>query len=97
MPLPLYSPPAVLPPASVPQGIAPDFRRFGYWFQDNAGTRGQQAGVFRTNCIDCLDRTNVVQVRDGERPGMGLGGAGSGVGQARFPTPLSNLAAWSGS
>jgi hypothetical protein len=22
---------------------------------------GQQEGVFRTNCIDCLDRTNVVQ------------------------------------
>lgn len=23
----------------------------------------RQAGVFRINCIDCLDRTNVVQVR----------------------------------
>ena len=22
----------------------------------------QQKGVFRVNCIDCLDRTNVVQV-----------------------------------
>lgn len=23
--------------------------------------QNQQTGVFRTNCIDCLDRTNVVQ------------------------------------
>lgn len=23
----------------------------------------EQKGVFRVNCIDCLDRTNVVQVR----------------------------------
>lgn len=23
--------------------------------------QSQQTGVFRTNCIDCLDRTNVVQ------------------------------------
>ncbi|EFN52170.1 hypothetical protein CHLNCDRAFT_59012 [Chlorella variabilis] len=43
------------------ESIAPDFRRFGYWFRDNAGTASQQSGVFRTNCIDCLDRTNVVQ------------------------------------
>ena len=25
------------------------------------GRGGLQEGVFRTNCIDCLDRTNVVQ------------------------------------
>lgn len=24
----------------------------------------EQKGVFRVNCIDCLDRTNVVQVRN---------------------------------
>jgi hypothetical protein len=23
--------------------------------------RSQQTGIFRTNCVDCLDRTNVVQ------------------------------------
>jgi hypothetical protein len=23
--------------------------------------QSQQTGVFRTNCVDCLDRTNVVQ------------------------------------
>ena len=25
------------------------------------GIQCQQTGVFRTNCVDCLDRTNVVQ------------------------------------
>ncbi|PSC73450.1 phosphoinositide phosphatase SAC8 isoform X2 [Micractinium conductrix] len=43
------------------EGIEREFKRFGYWFRDNAGTAAAQAGVFRTNCIDCLDRTNVVQ------------------------------------
>lgn len=43
------------------EAIVSDFRRFGYWFRDNAGTASTQGGVFRTNCIDCLDRTNVVQ------------------------------------
>lgn len=49
------------------EAIEPEFRRFGYWFQDNAGTQGSQAGVFRANCIDCLDRTNVVQGMLGKR------------------------------
>jgi hypothetical protein len=34
---------------------------FGYFFQSNGQRQQQQDGVFRTNCIDCLDRTNVVQ------------------------------------
>jgi len=35
---------------------------FGYFLQEREGTFLQrQGGVFRTNCIDCLDRTNVVQ------------------------------------
>jgi len=35
---------------------------FGYFFKDNNGNADKiQSGVFRTNCIDCLDRTNVVQ------------------------------------
>ena len=37
--------------------------------RDNAGTLTRQLGVFRTNCIDTLDRTNVVQV--GLGPGLG--------------------------
>ena len=28
---------------------------------DSSGTICEQRGIFRTNCIDCLDRTNVVQ------------------------------------
>ncbi|KAL4421843.1 hypothetical protein ABPG77_001325 [Micractinium sp. CCAP 211/92] len=43
------------------ESVEKDFRRFGYRFRDNAGTAQAQRGVFRTNCIDCLDRTNVVQ------------------------------------
>ena len=42
--------------------IGAEFERFGYFFRDGAGASAQQTGVFRTNCIDCLDRTNVVQV-----------------------------------
>lgn len=38
-----------------------DFEQFSYYLQDADGVRQRQRGVFRTNCIDCLDRTNVVQ------------------------------------
>uniref|UniRef100_A0A0B7AAQ3 Phosphatidylinositol-3-phosphatase SAC1 n=1 Tax=Arion vulgaris TaxID=1028688 RepID=A0A0B7AAQ3_9EUPU len=42
--------------------LEPDRKRFGYFVQHGAGqVIMTQAGVFRTNCIDCLDRTNVVQ------------------------------------
>jgi len=35
---------------------------FSYFMLTKDGTiKSQQDGVFRTNCIDCLDRTNVVQ------------------------------------
>lgn len=35
---------------------------FSYFSVSQDGTlHSQQTGVFRTNCIDCLDRTNVVQ------------------------------------
>ena len=35
---------------------------FGYFKMDGENEMVQlQTGVFRTNCIDCLDRTNVVQ------------------------------------
>lgn len=33
-----------------------------YCWVDKEGTICRQNGVFRINCIDCLDRTNVVQV-----------------------------------
>jgi hypothetical protein len=37
--------------------------RFGYYSEDrNTGfVISEQKGVIRTNCLDCLDRTNVVQ------------------------------------
>ncbi|KDD73555.1 hypothetical protein H632_c2059p1, partial [Helicosporidium sp. ATCC 50920] len=41
--------------------IRDDSERFGYWFRDGAGAEARQEGVLRTNCIDTLDRTNVVQ------------------------------------
>ena len=42
--------------------IEENIKNFGYFKIDNQGDMVQlQSGVFRTNCIDCLDRTNVVQ------------------------------------
>jgi len=36
--------------------------QYGYFLQNREGKNlARQTGVFRTNCIDCLDRTNVVQ------------------------------------
>lgn len=40
--------------------VREEFRQFGY-FLTGGGLSERQSGVFRTNCIDCLDRTNVVQ------------------------------------
>lgn len=34
----------------------------GFCWKDKDGIICRQSGVFRVNCIDCLDRTNVVQV-----------------------------------
>eukprot|EP00795_Rhopilema_esculentum_P001102 gene1102-15437_t len=42
--------------------IEENIKSFGYFKVDNQGDMVHlQSGVFRTNCIDCLDRTNVVQ------------------------------------
>ncbi|CAI2170688.1 3458_t:CDS:10 [Funneliformis geosporum] len=43
-----------------------NFNKIGYFWQASKTTGDveihcKQAGVFRTNCMDCLDRTNVVQ------------------------------------
>ncbi|KAG7200666.1 hypothetical protein KM043_001219 [Ampulex compressa] len=38
----------------------------GYCWRDEQGTICMQKGVFRVNCIDCLDRTNVVQTALGK-------------------------------
>lgn len=42
--------------------LAPELEQMGYFLLLEDGTLlSAQDGVFRTNCIDCLDRTNVVQ------------------------------------
>ncbi|OWB61676.1 phosphatidylinositol phosphate phosphatase activity protein [[Candida] boidinii] len=39
------------------------FHDFGYFLYDKSSSTvlKEQQGIFRTNCLDCLDRTNVVQ------------------------------------
>ncbi|EPQ58006.1 hypothetical protein GLOTRDRAFT_114553 [Gloeophyllum trabeum ATCC 11539] len=37
------------------------FESHGYFWVSNDHLMSEQKGVFRVNCIDCLDRTNVVQ------------------------------------
>ncbi|GAA6094323.1 phosphatidylinositol-3-phosphatase SAC1-B, partial [Tachysurus ichikawai] len=42
--------------------VAEQQAEFGYFLVDADGTvQLQQEGTFRSNCMDCLDRTNVVQ------------------------------------
>lgn len=40
----------------------PFLEQIRHTFADPTGIAQQQTGIIRTNCIDCLDRTNVVQV-----------------------------------
>nr|KAG5714249.1 hypothetical protein BaRGS_018466 [Batillaria attramentaria] len=42
-------------------GIKDIVKNMRYCWVDNRGVICEQKGVFRVNCIDCLDRTNVVQ------------------------------------
>eukprot|EP01024_Parvocaulis_polyphysoides_P024619 TRINITY_DN2251_c0_g1_i3.p1 TRINITY_DN2251_c0_g1~~TRINITY_DN2251_c0_g1_i3.p1 ORF type:complete len:600 (+),score=83.52 TRINITY_DN2251_c0_g1_i3:369-2168(+) len=41
--------------------ISKDFQQFGMFILSGSEVKQRQSGVFRTNCVDCLDRTNVVQ------------------------------------
>uniref|UniRef100_A0A7S0URE1 SAC domain-containing protein n=1 Tax=Polytomella parva TaxID=51329 RepID=A0A7S0URE1_9CHLO len=41
--------------------IRADFSVFGFFLAQDGAAVTQQLGAVRTNCIDCLDRTNVVQ------------------------------------
>ncbi|KAF8319283.1 hypothetical protein DL93DRAFT_2164502 [Clavulina sp. PMI_390] len=41
--------------------LARDFERQGFFWASGSKVLSQQNGVFRVNCIDCLDRTNVVE------------------------------------
>ncbi|BFY98337.1 hypothetical protein BsWGS_01378 [Bradybaena similaris] len=42
-------------------GIKDVIKEMRYCWVDNKGVICEQQGVFRVNCVDCLDRTNVVQ------------------------------------
>ncbi|KAL6534459.1 hypothetical protein OROHE_013384 [Orobanche hederae] len=43
--------------------IAEDFEKQGYFLLDPEGKiQAEQDGIIRSNCIDCLDRTNVTQL-----------------------------------
>lgn len=44
------------------EGIEDIINAMLYCWVDKEGVICRQNGIFRVNCIDCLDRTNVVQV-----------------------------------
>ena len=44
-----------------------DMPAFGYTVEAGGHIKSRQQGVARTNCMDCLDRTNVVQSAFGQR------------------------------
>ncbi|KAK2581072.1 hypothetical protein KPH14_006114 [Odynerus spinipes] len=46
--------------------LDPVLTNMSYCWRDKQGTICTQKGVFRVNCIDCLDRTNVVQTAIGK-------------------------------
>ncbi|GFY72814.1 synaptojanin-1 [Trichonephila inaurata madagascariensis] len=41
--------------------IVPYLESFGFFYKNSDGMQNCQKGTFRTNCLDCLDRTNNVQ------------------------------------
>uniref|UniRef100_A0A0N5A7W6 phosphoinositide 5-phosphatase n=1 Tax=Syphacia muris TaxID=451379 RepID=A0A0N5A7W6_9BILA len=41
--------------------LKPKLKQFGFFHVDNERLLRSQCGVLRTNCLDCLDRTNAVQ------------------------------------
>ena len=43
------------------QELSPSLSSFGYFTKNEDKVTSTQTGVIRTNCMDCLDRTNVVQ------------------------------------
>lgn len=49
--------------AILTERLEEEVRKMGYCWIDPYGIVLKQQGSFRVNCVDCLDRTNVVQVR----------------------------------
>eukprot|EP01135_Chromosphaera_perkinsii_P007233 Nk52_evm41s745 gene=Nk52_evmTU41s745 len=45
--------------------ISPFIDEMGYFVGDTESAEKEQCGVLRTNCLDCLDRTNVTQMHFG--------------------------------
>ena len=47
--------------------LGPKLEEFGYTIKLGSRIQQSQSGILRTNCMDCLDRTNVVQSACGQR------------------------------
>lgn len=48
------------------EALAPEAGAMGFYWKDSKGPICKQKSVFRVNCMDCLDRTNVVQTAIGK-------------------------------
>lgn len=48
------------------EALAPEISAMGFHWRDSHGIICNQKSVFRINCMDCLDRTNVVQTALGK-------------------------------
>ncbi|XP_037027725.1 phosphatidylinositide phosphatase SAC2 isoform X2 [Bradysia coprophila] len=48
------------------EALAPEAGAMGFYWKDSRGHICVQKSVFRVNCMDCLDRTNVVQTAIGK-------------------------------
>ncbi|XP_041467097.1 synaptojanin-1-like isoform X2 [Lytechinus variegatus] len=46
--------------------VAADVDRFGFFYSEGEDVIRHQTGTIRTNCLDCLDRTNAVQTFFGQ-------------------------------
>ncbi|GAB0094845.1 phosphatidylinositide phosphatase SAC2 [Sergentomyia squamirostris] len=47
--------------ALLTDSLTPEITSMGFHWRDTQGTIFDQKAIFRVNCMDCLDRTNVVQ------------------------------------
>ncbi|XP_055614835.1 phosphatidylinositide phosphatase SAC2 isoform X2 [Toxorhynchites rutilus septentrionalis] len=52
--------------SSLIEALAPEAGSMGFHWRDNNGPICNQKSIFRVNCMDCLDRTNVVQTAIGK-------------------------------
>ncbi|XP_053682063.1 phosphatidylinositide phosphatase SAC2 isoform X3 [Sabethes cyaneus] len=52
--------------SSLIEALAPEAGLMGFHWRDHNGPICNQKSVFRVNCMDCLDRTNVVQTAIGK-------------------------------